>query len=265
MFRVLLTSPEGAVMGGVSEAQVTIGRSGSGTGGRDALGPARLGRTAHRSPDGDNVSTAGGCPLNQGQRGQQGQQGPVLGGQEIPSDSYPQHGSIQLETLPLGTGSLVWTRGDGVPRPSEDATGPKVRVLGGPRVVSVAAGGCPPGLRSSNPAWSKWACSDPAGAPFLRVPQRDRRRLQGEPTAPADLLDRLLDLTVSASPPLQYHAITQVQVDDDRTPSRQGRKARVHVRPGPGPGPAPGPASERSPGRASVEVTFRSSLGCRGG
>lgn len=125
-------------MGGVSEAQVTIGRSGSGTGGRDASGLARLGRTAHRSPDGDNVSTAGGCPLNQGQ------QGPVLGGQEIPSDGYPQHGSIQLEKLPLGTGSLVWTRGDGVPRPSEDATGPKVRVLGGPRVVSVAVGGCGP-------------------------------------------------------------------------------------------------------------------------
>lgn len=143
MFRVLLTSPEGAVMGGVSQAQVTIGRSGSGTGGRDASGPALLGRTAHRSPDGDNVSTAGGCPLNQGQRGQQGQQGPVLGGQEIPSDGYPQHGSIQLEKLPLGTGSLVWTRGDGVPRPSEDAE-PKVRVLGGPRVVSVAAGGCGP-------------------------------------------------------------------------------------------------------------------------
>lgn len=32
---MLLTSPEGAVIGGISKAQVTIGRSGSRTGGRD--------------------------------------------------------------------------------------------------------------------------------------------------------------------------------------------------------------------------------------
>lgn len=35
MFEVLLTSPEGAVIGGVSKARVTVGRSGSRTGGRD--------------------------------------------------------------------------------------------------------------------------------------------------------------------------------------------------------------------------------------
>lgn len=63
---------------------------------------------------------------------------PVLGGQEIPSDSYPQHGSIQLEKLPLATDSLIWTRGDGISGPSGDAPGSKVRVVGGPQVVSVA-------------------------------------------------------------------------------------------------------------------------------
>lgn len=78
------------------------------------------------------MSTAGGCRLNHGHHP------PVLGGQEIPSDSYPQHGSIQLEKLPLATDSLVWTRGDGVPGPSGDAPGSKVRVVGGPQVVSVA-------------------------------------------------------------------------------------------------------------------------------
>lgn len=40
MFEVLLTSPEGAVIGGIGRAQVTIGRSGSRTGGGDASGVA---------------------------------------------------------------------------------------------------------------------------------------------------------------------------------------------------------------------------------
>lgn len=35
MFQVLLTSPKGAVIGSISKARVTIGRSGSRTGGRD--------------------------------------------------------------------------------------------------------------------------------------------------------------------------------------------------------------------------------------
>lgn len=45
MFEVLLTSAEGAVIGGISKAQVTIGGSGSRTGGRDTSDPAWLGRT----------------------------------------------------------------------------------------------------------------------------------------------------------------------------------------------------------------------------
>lgn len=47
MFEVLLTSPEGAVIGGVSKARVTIGRSGSRTGGRDTPDLPWLGRTDH--------------------------------------------------------------------------------------------------------------------------------------------------------------------------------------------------------------------------
>lgn len=69
------------------------------------------------------MSTAGGCRLNSGHHG------PVLGGREIPSNIYPQHGSIQLEKLPLGTDSLTWTRGDSISRPSEDATRNKARVV----------------------------------------------------------------------------------------------------------------------------------------
>lgn len=40
-FEVLLTSPDGAVIGRNGKAQVTIGRSGSRTGGRDASGLRR--------------------------------------------------------------------------------------------------------------------------------------------------------------------------------------------------------------------------------
>lgn len=69
------------------------------------------------------MSAAGGCRLNPGHHG------PVLGGREVPSDIYPQHGSIQLEKLPLGTDSLAWTRGDGVSRPSEDASRNKAPVV----------------------------------------------------------------------------------------------------------------------------------------
>lgn len=82
-----------------------------------------------------NMSTAGGCRLNQSHHAHHA---PVLGGREIPSDGYPQHGSIKLEKLPLGTDSLLYTRGDSIPRPSEGATGNQVRVTSNnPQVVSV--------------------------------------------------------------------------------------------------------------------------------
>lgn len=77
------------------------------------------------------MSTAGGCRPNHSQHA------PVLGGKEIPSDFYPQHGSIQLEKLPLGTDAVIWSRGDSVSRPSGDVTGNRVRVIGNPKVVSV--------------------------------------------------------------------------------------------------------------------------------
>lgn len=77
------------------------------------------------------MSPTGGCRPNHGQHA------PVLGGKEIPSDFYPQHGSIQLEKLPLGTDSVLWSRGDSISRPSGDVTGNKVRVIGNPKVVSV--------------------------------------------------------------------------------------------------------------------------------
>lgn len=110
MFEVLLTSPRGAVIGAIRKAQVTIGRSGSRPG--------------------------GGCPQN---RGRHSQHTPVLGGQEILSDRYPQHGSIHLEKLPLHTQSLIWTQGAGVSGPFPgDTTGSKVRVISSsPQVVGV--------------------------------------------------------------------------------------------------------------------------------
>lgn len=49
IFEVLLASPEGAVVGSNSKAQVTIRRSGSSTGGKDIFGLAWLGRTGQVS------------------------------------------------------------------------------------------------------------------------------------------------------------------------------------------------------------------------
>lgn len=73
----------------------------------------------------------GQCRLNQDQSA------PVLGGEEIRSDTYPQHGSIQLEKLPLGTESVIWARGDGLPVPDSSLPKKKLRVVGNPKTVSV--------------------------------------------------------------------------------------------------------------------------------
>ncbi|CAF93696.1 unnamed protein product, partial [Tetraodon nigroviridis] len=161
MFEVLLTSPEGAVIGGIGRAQVTIGRSGSRTGGGDA---------------------SGGCRLNQSHHAHHA---PVLGGREIPLDVYPQHGSIKLEKLPLGTDSLLYTRGDSIPRPSEGATGNQVRVT------------------SNNP----------------------------QVVRPSSVFHN------GTAVVLTYHGMVQMQVEDDTSPSRKGRKANVRVRPAPVVGP----------------------------
>ncbi|KAM9335623.1 FRAS1-related extracellular matrix protein 1a [Symphorus nematophorus] len=106
MFEVLLVSPEGSVVGSISKAQVTIRESGR-----------RMGRR-------------GGCRLNPDH------EAPVLGGKEIRSDTVPQHGSIKLEKLPLGTDSVVWTRGDSVSRPAAAVPKKKLKVTGNPKSVA---------------------------------------------------------------------------------------------------------------------------------
>ncbi|XP_018549331.2 LOW QUALITY PROTEIN: FRAS1-related extracellular matrix protein 1a [Lates calcarifer] len=98
MFEVLLISPEGTVIGTINRAQVTIRDSGQ-------------------------------CRLNQDQ------EAPVLGGKEIRSDTYPQHGSIQLEKLPLGTESVIWARGDSISRPAS-LPKKKLRVTGNPKSIA---------------------------------------------------------------------------------------------------------------------------------
>uniref|UniRef100_A0A3Q1H8X6 C-type lectin domain-containing protein n=1 Tax=Anabas testudineus TaxID=64144 RepID=A0A3Q1H8X6_ANATE len=96
MFEVQLVSPEGTVIGNTYTAVVTI---------RDIREP--------------NYTPA-----------------PVLGGKEILSDTYPQHGSIQLEKLPLGTESIILTRGDSISTPEAGLSKKKLRVLGNPKSVS---------------------------------------------------------------------------------------------------------------------------------
>ncbi|XP_045921786.1 FRAS1-related extracellular matrix protein 1a [Micropterus dolomieu] len=101
MFEVLLVSPEGTIIGTINKTQVTIRGSGSGQ-----------------------------CGLNQDQ------EAPVLGGKEIRSDTYPQHGLIKLEKVPLGTDSVFWTRGDSISRPGGDVPKKKLRVKGNPKSIA---------------------------------------------------------------------------------------------------------------------------------
>ncbi|GAA6214780.1 FRAS1-related extracellular matrix protein 1-like [Lates japonicus] len=138
MFEVLLISPEGTVIGTINRAQVTIRDSGQ-------------------------------CRLNQDQ------EAPVLGGKEIRSDTYPQHGSIQLEKLPLGTESVIWARGDSVSRPAS-LPKKKLRVTGNPKSI-----------------------------------------------APSSVFHNGTDIVYT------YHGIMQMQVEDDTSPSRKGRKANIRV------------------------------------
>ncbi|XP_037537486.1 FRAS1-related extracellular matrix protein 1a [Nematolebias whitei] len=95
---VELVSPEATVIKGIRRAAITIRDSGQ-------------------------------CRLNQDSQA-------VLGGKEIRPDTYPQHGSIQLEKLPLGTGTVVWTRGDSIPTSGESLPKKKLRVLNNPKSVS---------------------------------------------------------------------------------------------------------------------------------
>ncbi|XP_073331288.1 FRAS1-related extracellular matrix protein 1a [Pagrus major] len=139
MFEVLLVSPEGTVISSIHTAQVTIRESGG----------------------------RGGCQLTHDR------EPPVLGGKEIRSDTYPQHGSIQLEKLPLGTDSVIWTRGDSVSRPVPKK---KLKVRGNPKSI-----------------------------------------------APSSVFHNGTDIVYT------YHGIMQMQVEDDTSPSRKGRKANIRV------------------------------------
>ncbi|XP_029310735.1 FRAS1-related extracellular matrix protein 1a isoform X2 [Cottoperca gobio] len=100
-FEVLLVFPEATMIGRINKAQVTIKDSGRGQ-----------------------------------QRLHQHQKAPVLVGKEIRSDTYPQHGSIQLEKLPLGTESAVWTRGDSISRPATIVPKRKLKVMRNPKSIA---------------------------------------------------------------------------------------------------------------------------------
>lgn len=82
------------------------------------------------------TKTTGQCRLDQNQ------EAPVLGGQEIQSNTYPQHGSIHLEKLPLGTDSIIWTRGDSTSRPGAGVPKKKLRVRGNAKSVSTSCKLC---------------------------------------------------------------------------------------------------------------------------
>ncbi|CAJ1086551.1 FRAS1-related extracellular matrix protein 1a [Xyrichtys novacula] len=138
-FEVLLVSPEGTVIGQTDQAQVTIRDSGQ-------------------------------CRLNQNR------EAPVLGGKEVRSDKYPPHGSIHLEKLPLGTESVVWSRGDSIPKPSTDVTKKKLKVRGNPKTI-----------------------------------------------APSSVFHNGTDVVYT------YHGIMQMQVEDETSPSRTGRRANIRV------------------------------------
>ncbi|XP_062240330.1 FRAS1-related extracellular matrix protein 1a [Platichthys flesus] len=139
-FEVLLISPEATTIGTINMAQIIIRDSGKGQ-----------------------------CRLNQDQ------EAPLLGGEEIRSDTYPRHGSIKLEKLPLGTESVLWARGDSISRPAS-LPKKKLRVIGNPKSI-----------------------------------------------APSSVFHNGTEIVYT------YHGIMQVQVEDDTSPSRKGRKANIRV------------------------------------
>ncbi|CAB1345182.1 unnamed protein product [Coregonus sp. 'balchen'] len=105
-----------------------------------------------------------------------------LGGKQVQSGPYPQHGSIQLETLPLAKGDqqMTWTRGDGMPQ------------------------------------------SVPAAVPA--TPNMKLRAMGNRKTIPPSSVHRNGTDTV-----FTYHGIMSVRLEDDKSPSRKGRKANIQV------------------------------------
>ncbi|KAG7255818.1 hypothetical protein CRUP_017527 [Coryphaenoides rupestris] len=94
-FTVTLETPEGAVLGGLTSAMVTL---------RDAKRGEMGGR-------------AGGCRGEEEvEVEEEGIRGLRPGRREVETEGYRQHGSIHVEKLPLGSESrVIWPRGDGLP------------------------------------------------------------------------------------------------------------------------------------------------------
>ncbi|XP_072314872.1 FRAS1-related extracellular matrix protein 1a [Eucyclogobius newberryi] len=100
VFEVQLVAPEASVIGRIDRAQVTIRDSGRGC-------------TAQHSYE-----------------------APVLGGKEVGSKPYPEHGTITVEKLPLDPVSVVWTRGDSLRAPQSIQHKKKIRVTGNPKSIA---------------------------------------------------------------------------------------------------------------------------------
>lgn len=175
---VELISPEATVLKGVRRAAITIRDSGSSKSNivvyfysYNSISAARISYW--------NMKTSGQCRLNQDSQA-------VLGGKEIGPDTYPQHGSIQLEKLPLGTGTVVWTRGDSISTSGDSLPKKKLRVLNNPKSVSLKVS--PSKLIFSFHIFSKFAPSPLhqsslfyfSGVPFISVSQWNRHHLHSK-------------------------------------------------------------------------------------
>lgn len=100
---VLLVSPQGTLIGGINRTLITIQDLRSGQ--------------CRRNLDRED---------------------PVLGGEEIRSHSYPQHGSIQLENLAFRQDSILPSRGDGISSPKLATPERKLRVVANPKSIAPA-------------------------------------------------------------------------------------------------------------------------------
>uniref|UniRef100_A0AAV2KQ14 FRAS1-related extracellular matrix protein 1 n=1 Tax=Knipowitschia caucasica TaxID=637954 RepID=A0AAV2KQ14_KNICA len=100
VFEVQLVAPEASVIGRSDRAEITIRDAGRGC--------------------------AAGHP----------HEAPVLGGSEVGSKPYPEHGTITVEKLPLDPDPVVWTRGDSLRKPESIQHQKKIRVMGSPKSIA---------------------------------------------------------------------------------------------------------------------------------